>query len=626
MPPYLDMIRKSKLLEVFPDPTVVCNLEGRILEYNEIMYKDMRVSYSRNDILERNIFEFVAERDRERAYAEFEEDIRTHTGVPQQYAIKRGDGTEFTAQVSAKVVMDEGAAFYIITIRDLTQILSVEAMVREAHDKLEATVNAIPDILFETDEEGRIHDCHLPSSRTLILKQEEVLGRKVSELLPSEASQTILNAIAEAKSRGWHTGSTYFIDRPAGRQWFELAVQRKGKGNSDNERFVLLARDVTNRKKMEEELRESEARFRAAFDQAGLSMAIANLDGILIKVNDAYCKMLGYPREELIGKDLIRFTHPDDAKITFESFNLLKKKEKNVHQYEKRFIKKDGKQIFVFVSIAALQDSGGNPMHVLAQIQDVTERKSMEEELRRHTEHLQERVDEKTRQLQDAQRLATIGETATMVGHDLRNPLQAIVNAIYIMDEELNEAPPFPEKAKFAEGHRVIKRNINYMNKIVADLTDFSRPLVPDLTDAPVIEITKEVLSSISMPDNIEVRLSFDKKLRAKFDYSMMKRILTNLIMNAVQAMPEGGCLEIGALEKGGKLAITVADTGMGISKEVAETLFTPLRSHKSKGMGMGLAVVKRMVEAHGGSIAYKTAKGKGTTFFIDMPQGGTNV
>jgi signal transduction histidine kinase len=128
------------------------------------------------------------------------------------------------------------------------------------------------------------------------------------------------------------------------------------------------------------------------------------------------------------------------------TFEMLASLEKDTLQYEKKYIRKDGRQIFAFINISTIHDADGKPAYVLAQIHDVTERKRLEDELRMHTEHLEELVEEKTRQLQDAQKLATIGETATMVGHDLRNPLQAIMNLIFIMDEMLDKAPPFTEK------------------------------------------------------------------------------------------------------------------------------------------------------------------------------------
>jgi len=300
---------------------------------------------------------------------------------------------------------------------------------------------------------------------------------------------------------------------------------------------------------------------------------------------------------------------------------MLASLEKDTLQYEKKYIRKDGRQIFAFINISTIHDADGKPAYVLAQIHDVTERKRLEDELRMHTEHLEELVEEKTRQLQDAQKLATIGETATMVGHDLRNPLQAIMNLIFIMDEMLDKAPPFTEKEDMRGIHRRIEQNANYMNKIVSDLTDFARPLVPNLTDVSVVEVVKDAMANIKVPVNIKIGMRIDEGLRAKIDPLMMIRVLTNLITNAVQALPEGGCIEVGAFEREGKLTIKVTDTGIGISEKAAETLFIPLHSHKSKGMGMGLPVVKRMVEAHNGTITYRTAEGKGTTFIIGIPQ-----
>ncbi|HRR55188.1 MAG TPA: PAS domain S-box protein, partial [Candidatus Methanomethylicus sp.] len=390
---------------------------------------------------------------------------------------KRGDGTEIAAEMSVKLIKDMDATFVTIIMRDVSERLKAEEAIREAHDKLEATVKAIPDILFEVDREGRIYDYHSPMHGALYASPEAFLGKKVGEVLPAEATEVILKAIAQADRVGWHVGSSYVLDMPTGRQWFELSIEKKGKDKTNRDRFVVLVRDITKRKKAEEALRESEVRFRTAFDQAGSGMGMATLDGTLIKVNDAYCRMLGYKREEMVGRKTVAFTHPDDMAITLKTFEQLASLERTSVQYEKRYIRKDGTQIFAFINVSAIYDADGKPAYVLAQIQDMTERKRLEDELRKYTEHLEELVKEKTRQLQEAQRLATIGETATMVGHDLRNPLQAIINLTFIMNEILDNAPPFPGKEKVRQAQMRIERNVDYMNKIVTDLTDFARPL-----------------------------------------------------------------------------------------------------------------------------------------------------
>jgi len=621
MSEYLDILKKTQILEGVPEPIVVCTPTGQIVAFNERMLSDLRLRDRREEVINGNVFDYVAERDLQRARLDFEAALRSEPVGGKAFYVKRGDGTEIAAEMSVKLIKDMDATFVTIIMRDVSERLKAEEAIREAHDKLEATVKAIPDMLFEVDREGRIYDYHSPMHGALYASPEAFLGKKVGEVLPAEATEVILKAIAQADRVGWHVGSSYVLDMPTGRQWFELSIEKKGKDKTNRDRFVVLVRDITKRKKAEEALRESEVRFRTAFDQAGSGMGMATLDGTLIKVNDAYCRMLGYKREEMVGRKTVAFTHPDDTAITLKTFEQLASLEKTSVQYEKRYIRKDGTQIFAFINVSAIYDADGKPAYVLAQIQDMTERKRLEDELRKYTEHLEELVKEKTRQLQEAQRLATIGETATMVGHDLRNPLQAIINLTFIMNEILDNAPPFPGKEKVRQAQMRIERNVDYMNKIVTDLTDFARPLAPDLTDVSVIDVVREVMANIKTPSNIKIGLHIHEGLRAKIDPLMMRRVLTNLIMNAVQAMPEGGCLEVEAFGSGGLLTIKVTDTGRGISKEVADTIFIPLRSHKSKGMGMGLPVAKRMVEAHNGTITYKTAEGRGTTFIIEIPQ-----
>jgi signal transduction histidine kinase len=251
----------------------------------------------------------------------------------------------------------------------------------------------------------------------------------------------------------------------------------------------------------------------------------------------------------------------------------------------------------------------------------LAERKVMSEQLEQYGKRLELLVEKKTMQLRDAERMAAIGETAGMVGHDIRNPLQSVVSELYLQRQEVTALPDGEAKRSLQESIRNIETNLYYIDKIVADLQDYSRPIVPLKQKIEIEKIIEHALTIVSIPDNIKILILLDKELpMIEADAVMMRRIIINLIQNAVQAMPEGGELSISARHKDYQVLISIGDTGEGMSMEAQGKIFTPLFTTKSKGQGFGLAVVKRLTEAQGGTVNYQTQQGKGTTFTIQLP------
>jgi signal transduction histidine kinase/PAS domain-containing protein len=251
----------------------------------------------------------------------------------------------------------------------------------------------------------------------------------------------------------------------------------------------------------------------------------------------------------------------------------------------------------------------------------LTEQKTLQDQLEHYSKHLEALVEEKTKQLKDSERLADIGQTAGMVGHDIRNPLQAIIGEVYLANSELATMPDSEEKANLLESLTMIKQNIEYMNKIVLDLQDFAKPLSPFAEETNIEQMIQELLTRNGVPANIQTSAKIESDAQiVTADSAYMKRILGNLVSNAVQAMPEGGKLAVQAYREIDVVVITVQDTGVGISEDAKDKLFTPLFTTKAKGQGFGLAVVKRLTEALGGTVTFESQEGKGTKFAIKLP------
>jgi signal transduction histidine kinase len=236
---------------------------------------------------------------------------------------------------------------------------------------------------------------------------------------------------------------------------------------------------------------------------------------------------------------------------------------------------------------------------------------------------LQVKVKERTRELVEAQnkllraqRLAAIGELAGMVGHDLRNPLTGIAGAAYYLKMKLNQRVNKKER----EMLETIEKAIVYSNKIIDDLLEYSREIRLELSEAEPKSLLTEALSLIEVPQKVRVLNRAKKNPRVKVDREKMRRVFVNIVKNAFDAMPEGGKLTVESRREGDNVAFIFSDTGTGMSKEVMRKLWVPLFTTKAKGMGFGLPICKRIVDAHGGKITVESGRMKGSKFTVTLP------
>jgi signal transduction histidine kinase len=245
------------------------------------------------------------------------------------------------------------------------------------------------------------------------------------------------------------------------------------------------------------------------------------------------------------------------------------------------------------------------------------------QQIKEYAQHLEEKVEERTKQLKEteqrllkSERLAAIGELAAMVGHDLRNPLTGIEGATYYIKTKCGSKIDGKSKEMF----RVIERDIVNSNKIINDLLEYSGEIKLDLNESNPRLMAKEALSAVEVPKNVRVVNLTGCQPRINVDADKMKRVFVNIIKNAVDAMPNGGKLTIKSRESNGDLEIVFSDTGAGMSEQTLRNIFRPLFTTKARGMGFGLSICKRLVEAHGGTISARSTTGKGSIFIVTLP------
>lgn len=248
---------------------------------------------------------------------------------------------------------------------------------------------------------------------------------------------------------------------------------------------------------------------------------------------------------------------------------------------------------------------------------------SARKQIQEYANELEAKVKERTQELVKAQarlvkteRLAAIGELAGMVGHDLRNPLTGIAGAAYYLKSKYDST--IDDRGK--EMLEIIEKDIEYSNKIINDLLEYSREIKLELTETDPKSIVKEALSHLLVPSNVRVVDETQDEPSFRVDEKKILRVFTNILKNALDAMPKEGTLTIRSEKRKGNVTFTFADTGAGMTSETLGMLWTPLFTTKAKGMGFGLPICKRFVEGHGGKISVESVVGKGSTFIVTLP------
>ena len=296
--------------------------------------------------------------------------------------------------------------------------------------------------------------------------------------------------------------------------------------------FVALFEDITERKKAEEALRESEHLYHAVFDNSQDGFQLIELtynkngnpvDHKFLRANHAYEKIIGVKAEDILDKTA-RHISPNIEQYWFDVPDRVLKtgRSEHVELYNKDTNKTLDCYYFPYAK---------NVVGTL--FRDITQRKNLE------------------KQLQDSERLAAIGATAGMVGHDIRNPLQAITSDIYLAKAELALVPDGECKENALESLVEIEKNVNYINKIVQDLQDYARPLKPLAKETNLESLIEDLIKKNDIPEQVKVGVKIQEEAAIIVaDPEIVRRIISNLITNAVQAMPEGGKLNISATSR----------------------------------------------------------------------------
>ncbi len=478
--------------------------------------------------------------------------------------------------------------------------------------------------------------------RTHGYTKEEIIGMNIAQL-----DTRAVGGMEDPVARGLEdSGEIVFEATHFHKDGSELAFEIHSRNvEIGDSRFIMnIDREITERKQAEAALTDEATRRRILIEQSRDGIVVLDQDGYVQEANQRFAEMLGYSHEEILQVSVWDWEFLFPREQVLEMFKTI---DEAGDHFETKHRRKDGTIFDVAISTNAAVFAGKKLIFCVCR--DITKRKRMEQELQEKNqllqaseeklqvanEELEDRVKERTNKLEAANRglrdaqeqlvrsekLAAIGQLAGGVGHELRNPLGAIKNAVYYVRRKVAKSELVHSEPRVIEFLDIVDDEIDSSNKIINDLLGFSRVGKPTVSPTRIEEVVEAALSLLPIPDNIELVMELAPDLpEIQVDPDQIQQVLVNVISNALQAMPEGGRLTTAAARNDGGIEIQISDTGCGMTGEIKEKIFDPLFTMKAKGIGLGLAVSKSIIDRHEGRIEVESQEGKGSTFTINIP------
>lgn len=497
--------------------------------------------------------------------------------------------------------------------RELAEASAMGAIEREAQTarellvsklRLEGIIQSAMDAILTVDDRQHILLFNQAAEQMFRCPAREAIGQPLEKFIPARFRQAHHDYVegfgrSGVTSRRMGQLGTVVGLRSDGEEFpLEAAISHI---TVEGKRFyTVILRDITERKRAEQLIKQSEERYRRLIAVSPYAIFVSRGDRVIF-ANDQAIKLFGAVKaDEIVGRSPFEFFHPESHAVMRARIHELLEGSQTVPMIEERIVTSDGTAVEVEVSAARFADEDGPA--ILVMLQDISERKRLQEQLRK------------------TERIAELGTLASGMAHEIGTPMNVILGrAEYLMDRVADE----PIK----KGLRTIITQVERITKVMNQLLAFARRKPPErrpLALGEIVEHSLDMFRERLAKGRIRVELELDAACpMVSADADQMSQVLINLVMNALHAMPDGGRLRIGLAPEKEMVRLTVSDTGHGMPPEVARKVFEPFFTTKEfgKGTGLGLTVVKGIVEEHQGTITVVSEPGKGTTFTILLPK-----
>lgn len=480
---------------------------------------------------------------------------------------------------------------------------------------LENILESMEGGVFTVDKNARITSFNRAAEEITGFKRGEVLNKECCDILKSDLCQERCPLKDTLETGKTFFGYEIMITSKTGKKVpVNIATSPLRSSNNEIIGAVENFRDLTKHKGLWAKLREERNKAQQYLNIAGVIIVAINDEGIVSLINRKGCEVLGYKEEEIRGKNWFDLCVPE--RMRKERKDTLKKvmagEKKEVEDYENSILTKSGEERIIAWHNTTLTDDKDRIIGTLSSGEDITLRKQTEEELIR------------------SEKLASLGQLAASVAHEVNNPLAGIMIYVKLFLKKYKE-----EKLQTDNTEKQLlkmDKELDRTTRIIRNLLDFARQSEPNIRPVDINKVLEAALLLVGHQINLE-NISLEKKSDAQLplilaDFDKIQQVLINIIMNAIQAMPGGGNLTIAtSVAKGIRIGeslkdtirIDISDTGVGITEENMNKLFTPFftTKEKGKGVGLGLPVVHGIIEQHKGKIKVESEPNVGTTFSI---------
>ncbi|MEG3932491.1 PAS domain S-box protein [Microcoleus sp. T3_B1] len=531
----------------------------------------------------------------------------------------RHDGTKFPMELSVSEMRLANQHLFIAICRDARGRKQAEETLRKQAQMLDLA----NDTIAVLDLNGAISYWNLGAKWLYGWRKSQAMGKNIHQLLQTEWAQPFEVIQKVFFEKGSWQGELVRTKKDG----TKITVASRWTLQYDDQdqpvAILEISNDISDRKRSEIALAQSAQRFRATFEQAAVGMVQATVEGKFLLVNQKLCEILGYSRQELVEKRFQDITWPADLASELELLRQLLAGEIENFSLEKRYIRKDGELVWANLTVSLLREQNGTQF-LMSVVEDIRERKQAEESLQLRAQELRltaQNLAQTTNVLK--KRNQELDQFAYVVSHDLKAPLRAIANLSSWIEEDLSESMTEDTLHQM----NLLRGRVHRMEALIEGLLQYSRVGRIEVPSemVKVEKLLAEIIDSLAPPSGFEVKVEPGMP-NFVTERLLLQQVFSNLISNAIKHnRAESGHVKISVKELDDFYEFSVEDDGPGIAPQYHDKVFVIFQTlearDKVENTGIGLSLVKKIVEGQGGSISLESAEGEGATFRFTWPK-----